>query len=432
MMNTQTIVTNTNLFRRIIRSPWLIWGLGAALFFAEYFARVAPGVITNELIRAFDVNMVALGGISAFFYYAYVPIQIPVGMLMDRFGPHRILTVTALICTLGTFLFATAQNVEIAYFARFLMGFGAAFAFIGALKLASIWFPPSKLGLLAGMTQALGMLGAAVGEAPMAYAVHELGWRHTMHSIGFLFLFMSIAIGLIVRDGPKRKNGTDKPRYQAEVSLLQSVIIVLRNKQTWINGLYVGMLYAPTAAFGEFWGVAFLHNVYHIDTETAASAVGLIFIGWAVGGPIAGWISDKIQRRKPVMYGSALLGILLLGSVILLPLPVPLVFVALFLYGMTNTGVAISYAVAGEINRKGVAGTSIAFANMTSVIVGAIFQPIIGWFLQLEWNGIKLNGIPEFSTMDYRIVLCVLPVFLVLALFFAYFVKETHCTPVAS
>ncbi len=138
----------------------------------------------------------------------------------------------------------------------------------------------------------------------------------------------------------------------------------------------------------ELWGVKFFRQTYDLSNEMAAMGVGLIFIGWTIGGPLIGWISDKIQRRKIILILSASLSLLFASLVILVPgLPLGVLFCLLFLYGFANTGVATSYAVASEINPQAVAGTSVAFANMASVIVGAGFQPLIGRMLQkkLGW-----------------------------------------------
>lgn len=410
--------------------PWIIWGLGAAFFFSEYFARVAPSVMANDLMRDFHVEAFALGSLSAFFYYAYVSMQIPVGMLVDRYGPHKLLTFTALICSVGAILFASAHTIFTAEMGRLLMGFGAAFAFVGSLKLATVWFSPMRFGLLAGLTQALGMLGACVGEAPMSLVVSSMGWRNTMFLIAVIFFLLSIGIGLIVRDYPH-----GYPRHLVRIEkgsgFFKSLKVVLSNSQSWLNAAYAGMIYAPTAAFAELWGVNYLRQVYGLSLHAAASAVGCIFIGWAVGGPIAGWLSDRMQRRKPLMYASALLSLVLLTSVLYIPtISIYAVFVILFFYGIANTGVAISYAVAAEINQRSYAGTSMGFANMASVIIGAAFQPLIGWFLDITWNGKILDGVPQYSVHNYQLALLVLPACLIVGVILTFFVKETYCKPV--
>lgn len=425
----QNILTIKNrLASKVSFSPWLVWGLGAAFFFAEYFARVAPSVMVPDLMRDFRVDALTLGSLSAFFYYAYVGMQMPVGVLVDRYGAHRLLTIMSVVCGAGCLLFASAQNVFTADMGRFLMGFGAAFAFVGSLKLAAVWFPATRFGLLAGLTQALGMLGAAVGQAPMSFAVTHLGWRMTMFVIAIIFLILAFCIWLIVRDRPTNLL-VDHVPPASDQNVLGGLRRVLKNPQSWWNALYVGLLYAPTAAIAELWGVTFLAQNYHLSLHVAASIISLIFIGWGVGGPLIGWLSDKILRRKIIMLLSAICCFFFLLLLLYLPAstPVSILLLTGFLYGVSNTGVATSYAVASEINPREIAGTSVAFANMASVIIGAFFQPIIGWILDLNWDGKMLNGAPVYSVHAFHMAFLQLPICLILCFIAGFFIKETYC-----
>lgn len=421
------VVTDRNKIKVKTFYPWLIWGLGAAFFLSEYFARIAPGVMVPELMSAFQVNATSLGSLSAIFYIAYLSMQMPVGTLVDKFGPHRLLTITAALCALGCFLFASADYLALAKLGRFLMGFGAAFAFVGTLKLATIWFCSTRFGLLSGLTQALGMVGGAVAAGPLALLVHAIGWRHTMWIIGIILLLIAILIGLVVRDQPKLATARDI-KTDKKLGLLEAFGKVLRNPQSWLNAIYIGCVYAPTAAFAELWGVSYLSTVYHIDRTTAANAISCIFIGIALGCPIAGWFSDSICRRRPIMLGTAIFSLIFMSSALYLPhLSVSALFILLFLYGIANSGFATSYALAGEINPRRVAGTSLGFANLASVIIGACFQPIIGWLLDLQWDGKMLSGAPIYSAEAFRHALMALPFCLAIGILITFFVKETYC-----
>lgn len=422
-------MSNNRFFQRCFQHPyypWLVWGLAASAFFIEYFARVAPGVMIDSLMHDFKVQALALGSLSAFFYYTYVGMQIPVGILVDRFSLRWLLTSMIFLCGVSCLIFATTTRLEVAAFARLMLGFGAAFAFVSALKVAAVWFPAQKFGLLAGLTQALGMLGAAVGQMPMAYLVTHFGWRFALSLIAFLMILLSFLVALWVRD----PNLTTQAKVQKTHihSPGSGLVSVLRNPQSWWNALLAGLLYAPTAALAELWGVKFFRQTYHLTNEVAAMGIGLIFIGWTIGGPLVGWISDKIQRRKPIIILSASFSLLFASLVILVPgLPLGILFSLLFLYGLSNTGVATAYAVASEINPQTVAGTSVAFANMASVIIGAGFQPLIGWLLQKNWSGMMLQGLPYYSNNDFRSALLILLVSLLLAIFVACGIKETYC-----
>ncbi len=415
------------LIRTLTRSkyyPWLVWGLGAFFFFVEYFARVAPNVMAADLMATFHVNALALGGLSASFYCAYIGMQLPVGSLMDRYGPRMLLTVTGLLCALGCYLFAHAATVHEAVLGRFLLGFGSAFAFVGALTLAAAWFPAHKIGLLAGLTQALGMLGAAVGEAPMAYLDTHLGWRITSVLISFIFVVMSVMVGLLVRDKPRHHAGPAQQQH-----LLAGLKIVLTHPASWMNAVFAGLLYAPTAVLGELWGVSALQEMHQLSRPLAASVIGLIFIGWAVGGPLIGWLSDHLRRRRVVMFGSALASLIfLLPLLYAQQLSIPALACCSFCFGMCNTGVAISYAVATELHSRQIVATSLAFANMVSIAVGACFHPLVGWLLDYHAAGTDVAAISYHAT-DFSWALLSLPLVLLLALTCSFFVPETRCQP---
>jgi MFS family permease len=407
--------------------PWLIWGLAASAFFIEYFARVAPGVMIDALMRDFKVGALALGSLSAFFYYAYVGMQIPVGIMVDRFSLRWLLTCMILVCATGCLIFSFATQLAVAAFARFMMGFGAAFAFVSALKVAAIWFPAQRFGLLAGLTQALGMLGAALGQMPMAYLAGHFNWRITLFLLASLMALLALTIAFVVRDYPKEqaiKLASKKNLFHSPFSGLAEV---LKNPQSWWNGLFAGLLYAPTAALAELWGVKFFRQTYHLNNEVAAFAIGLIFIGWTLGGPLMGWLSDKLKRRKIILFLSAFFSLLLASICLMVPhLALGLLLVLLLLYGFANSGVAIAYVVAAEMNSHAVSGSSVAFANMASVLLGAGFQPFIGWLLEKNWSGLIKGGLPIYSAADFHAALVVLLVSLLLAVVVACKIKETY------
>jgi sugar phosphate permease len=407
---------------------WMVWGLAAAYFFSDYFARVSPGVMADYLQRDFSVTAAGLGILSSFFYYPYIAMQIPVGLMVDRYSVKWLLTIMATLTAIGCGIFGMADTIMMAAIGRILIGFSAAFAFVSALRLAAVWFPPEELGLLAGMTQALGMLGASVGEAPVSILVSWVGWRHTMLIMSFIFIVLAALIYRFVQDRPKNKKIFIK--HVEHMPIRQSLKIVLSNSQTWINAVFAGLVFAPTAVLGELWGPTYLQYGRGLGMHSAAFATGLIFIGWGIGGPITGWISDRICRRKPLMLISALSGLAIMSMIIYLPNLSKLQIYGLFLlFGMTNTGVAIAYAVSTEIHKKEVVGTSIAFTNMSSIFIGAMLQPIVGKLI--DWKAGELsNDITMLGFSDFKAVLWILPVCSAAAFLLALLIKETHCTSV--
>jgi MFS family permease len=406
---------------------WLVWGLAAAFYFSDYMARVAPGVMHRSLQLAFNINEAGFGILTASFYVPYIIMQIPVGLTVDRLSIRGLLTVMSLITALGCCVFGLADGLLMGSIGRMLIGFSAAFAFISSLRLATSWFPPAMLGLLAGLTQALGMLGAAAGEAPVSFLVALVGWRYSMFIMALLFITLAGLLFRFVQDRP----GSRRPEITQHIRLtiMDSLRIILSRKQTWINALYAGFLFGPTAVIGEAIGPAYLQYGRGLSASSAAFATGLIFIGWGLGGPLSGWLSDKMGRRKPVMIISAVFGLILTTCFVFYPnMDKTSIYLVFFAFGFTNTGVAIAYAVSTEIHTRNVVGTSIAFTNMISIFVGALMQPLVGRLIDLA-SGVRAYNVETLTLTDFQAGLRILPLCSFVALILAFMVKETYCRP---
>lgn len=412
--------------RKVSLFAWLVWGLGAIFYFYETLLQVSPGVMVPELMRDFNVNAASLGHLSAFYFYAYAGMQIPVGVLLDTYGPRRLLAFAAFVCMLGCLLFGYAKGIPEAAAGRFLIGFGSAFAAVGCMKLASNWFPLERFALLTGLLVTLGMLGAVNGETPLALLVNNISWRHSMILLGFIGGGIALIIWLLVRDNSGHKTVSHESRQQ--IGIIAGLKQVISSRQNWLAAIYGGLMYAPTTAFGALWGVPFLITKYGIERPEAAGIMSLLFIGWAVGSPIAGWISDHIQRRLPTMlYGS--IGALIIMLVIIYGPPVPLVAMSLllFLFGFFSSGFLAAFSIIRETNSNHICATALGFMNMMNMIGGAILQPAIGVILDRCWEGQMLNGTRVYSLANYHDALMILPVIIFLSLLLLPLIKETHC-----
>lgn len=403
------------------RAAWFIWSLGAAFFFLEYIVRVSPGALVKELIHSFDINAYQLGFLSSAFSMSYIAMQIPVGGLVDKYNVRWLIGSMALLCATSVFLFASTSTFTLAVFARFLIGITGAFAFVGALKMATLFFSAKHFGFLAGTTQALGMLGASVGIGPLSKVASMAGWRMTLIAIGLLIAILSVLIFILARDKTTRNAESDDSH-----SIWLGIKTVLKNPYTWLNMITIGLLYTPTMVFGELWGPLYINRVYDLPMVTAANVVSVVFIGWAIGSPLFGWASDNIQRRKPVIVGSACGSLVLMLCMLYLPLPIPILFLVAFLYGFSNVGVSICYASACELVPQQYTGTALGLTNMASILLGALFQPIVGWLLDLQWDGHFLNGVRYYSASHLKVAMVALPICLVLCIIAAISSKETY------
>ena len=192
--------------------PWLVWGLAASFYCYGFFQRVAPSVMVGELMSEFSVSAAVLGNLSAFYFYAYASLQLPIGIRIDHWGAKRMLVGAALLCGAGSLLFAKADSLTMAYAGRLLIGAGAGFTWVGTLKLTAQWLPPKRFAMVSGMTLMLGMIGAVAGQAPLAAAVAVFGWRDTLSVAAFVAIALAALIWLISATAePSRLSRTSSP-----------------------------------------------------------------------------------------------------------------------------------------------------------------------------------------------------------------------------
>lgn len=410
--------------------PWVMWGLGAAFYCYGFFQRVAPSVMVADLMRDFAVGATITGMLSALYFYTYAGLQVPVGLLLDRWGSRRLLAVAAALAALGSALFATAPGLWPAYLGRLLIGAGAAVTWVGTLNLVAAWFPPKRFAMLSGLTLAMGMAGAIGGQAPLAAAVSAIGWRGTMWAAAAAALVLAAAIWLLVRD--RREGGRQPEARPAEAGrgLLAGLRAVLANPQTWFVGIYGAMLTAPMLSFGGLWGVPYLMARYGLERPAAALSMSTMMVGWALGAPVAGWFTDHIGRRRLPMLVNSTTALVLMVALLYLPgLSLPVVHVLLFATGLFSGGMVLCFATAREHNPAWASGATLGVVNMTVMSTGAIFQPLIGLVLDRHWDGAMENGARAYSTDAYAAALIVLPACLLVGLLSATMVRETYCRP---
>lgn len=405
--------------------PWCMVSLGLLFYAYESMLRVSPSVMSMELMQNFHISATQLSNLTAFYYYIYAPMQFAVGILMDRYGPRKLLSLAALLCAIGTYLFSSTQDLHVAELGRFLVGFGSAFAFVGVLKLATIWLPPERFAIVSGTTMALGMVGGVLCDLSMPALMRFEGWRVALYHSA---LFGLILVGLLVfvlRDGAKH-SPRDFKLADSYREAFKNLFTLICNKQIWLNGLVGCLMWLPISIYAETWGVNYLNQVHHIDHTTAAHINAFVFWGWAVGGPLVGFLSDRIRRRVlPMAVGS--LGACLC-FVIMMTMHVPVWSLAplLFLCGLFNSAQVIVFAVSRENTTAIAAGTAAALTNLFTMISG-IIQPVSGFLMDLADGSHHVSGTINYSTHAYNMALCLIPIGLFLSFIVCLFLKETHC-----
>lgn len=420
---------NATPFSRAIIISWAICGLGALFYCYEYLLRVSPSVMTQELMRFYHLTGEQYGNLSgSFYYYSYVAMQIVVGLLMDRYGPKRLLTLACLMCAIGAYLFGCSDKVLIAMLGRFLIGMGSAFAFVGAAKLATIWLPPKRFALVSGIIFCLGMVGAMSGQIVMGFFVQSSGWQVTIFGASAVGLVLAAILWIAIED----VNPYHKEHYSHHMPTLQEVLTglgkALKNSQIWLAGSIGCLLYLFLSAFAELWGPSYLEEAHNMARTHAVDANAMIFLGCAMGAPLWGWFSDLLEERKLPMKLAAT-GALLVFCLLLYVhhLPLPLVYVLLFLFGFLSSVQILVFAIAREVTPIEISGTTIGLLNMLVMVGGVIFPPIVGKLLDMNWQGTMIDGARVYSEHAYTVALSVLPLGILVGILLLFLIRETHC-----
>lgn len=408
---------------------WIIWGTAALFYLYEYVLRASPGVMTNELMRDFGVTATALGVFTSAYYFSYVPLQVPCGIIVDWLGARRVVTISALLCTIGGFIFAASETLSLAVIARFLMGAGSACAYLSCLKLASEWFRPERFAVIAGITMMMGTFGGICGGKPLAILVSATDWRTAMTIAAIVGIGVTAAAWLVIRDHPNGgAHHTTKQETMTFSHLFDGLKVITSNPQTWLIGIYAALMYTILSAFAEMWGTPYLMAAYEINSEAASDGSMLVFIGMAAGCLVSPLLANYWRSHRKVMSIGAIGALCtFLPAIYVSDMPLYGVFTLLFFAGFFCGWQILNFAAAKEINPPEFNGTTMGFMNALTMASAPVFQSLLGMLIDVFEEGeVGLDGLKVYSAEAYQYALFTIPASLLLAWFILRFVRETH------
>ncbi|MCH9633953.1 MAG: putative glucarate transporter [Chlamydiae bacterium] len=407
-----------------------IYVLAVLFLLYEMGLQVSPSVMAFPLIRDLNIDSAELGLMAGCYFYSYSIMQLPAGLLFDRFGARLLITFAVLVCVIGTFFFGSAHSLLWASLSRFLIGFGSAFAFTGVLVVSAFWFHPHHFALLAGLAQFFAAIGALGGAFPLALSVGFFGWRKVVIFLGFTGIVLSFLVWLIVRDYPAEKCS---PSLVKTPKIMESIKGVFKKSQNWWSALSAFTAWGPITLFAALWGGPFLITKFNVSNEVASTSLSAIWIGVALGSPFFGWLSGRIKRRVAPLIAAAILGFVSTFILIYIPgIPFWSSYVLLFGLGLAACSQILTFAVIKDTNKPSILATAMGFNNMAVVLGGAIFQPLVGMILNWSSKSTPISQQnPVYTMHEFRNALIIMPIcYLICFIVTTFFLKETHCQPI--
>jgi MFS family permease len=351
------------------------WLLVAVYYFYQYALRSAPSVMMPQLAGAFGVNALGVSAIVGMFYYGYSPFSLVAGTSMDRFGAKRVIPIGAAVVGIGAILFGTG-NMAAANIGRFLQGAGGAFALIGAAYLITKNFPATVGASLIGATQMFGMAGGSAGQFLVGQVIKSgVTWDRFWIYAGCLGLVISgVLLVLLPKETPKKTTSGSG----AFAALLRSLGKVFRNPQSYLCGFISGLLFIPTTILGMTWGVRFLQEARGREYEAAVTLAAAVPLGWMIGCPVLGFISDRIGRRKPVIFGGTIMLLAVVAWVLFGNPEILRGHTVGILMGIASGAAMLPYTVIKEANPPELGGTATDVVNFLNFTFSALLGPLFG------------------------------------------------------
>src|ERR1017187_7235373 len=418
---------------------WSVWGIAAAFYLTGFYQRVSPAVMTGELMSAFGIGAKGLGNLAAFYFYFYVAMQIPTGILVDSWGARRLLIAGSISAAAGTLLFGVTSNYALACAGRAVVGGATAVGWLVLLKLATHWFAPRRFAMLSGLGLLFGNLGALGAQVPLRLGIEHFGWGAVgVGAAAAVLVVCGLAWAAVRNDPAEMQFASYAPAalQQRDKQTIASVLAgfrrVFRYRNTWLIFFAQGGIVGPILSFTGLWGAPFLKVRYSLPPAEAAGVCSVMIVCWAVASPLSGALSDLIGRRKPIYWlGSVVSAAGWLVMFYAPGLPLTAFVGVAALTSLASGAVVLGFAYAKESVPVQFLGTISGAINIGNMIGPMLLQPGIGRILDQKWSGQVAAGLRVYGVDAFQAAFLLIATWSVAACLLIGLTRETHCKPSA-
>jgi MFS family permease len=376
-----------------VRTATVAWLITAVYYFYQYTLRSAPAVMMPELSQAFGLTATGVASMVGLFYFGYSPFSLVAGVTMDRLGPRKVVPLGAAAVGIGALLFASGNSAA-ASAGRLLQGAGGVFALVGAAYIATTNFPASRAATLIGATQMFGMAGGSAGQFVVGPMIASgVSWGSFWTAMGFGGLAISVLLYVLLPT-PKASDGRDDWLKSAG----RGMATVFRNPQSILCGVIAGLLFIPTTIFDMVWGVRYLQDARGFDYASAVIRSSMVPLGWIIGCPLLGFVSDRLGRRKPVIIAGAVVLLACLAWILYGPTDVFPPYIVGLVTGLASGAAMLPYTVIKEANPPELSGTSTGVVNFLNFTFSALLGPVFGSRLMTVSGGAAVMTLEHYQT----------------------------------
>lgn len=389
------------------------WLIVSFFVFFQFLIQTSTSLMQNDWVQQFHLTHLTVSYLSAAFFYTYLFFQIPAGLIFDRYSARNVLGLSSLVLGIGCLLFADSPNYGFAIFSRMLMGGGAAFAFIGMLKVTSTLFPGRQFSIMMGISESLAALATMGGIVVVAWFLQHASWQQVMKDCAYIVFAVTAMVLVFIRTPSPSEVPTLKLK-----SLFENIRKACTSRIVLITGIYGFFMASIVNSFTSLWGIEFLTSAYHVTELQAAKSMSTIFFGLAAGCPINGYLSNKYAREIDAMKICSVVCALLISAVISQYIPTSLLSLTFFFIGLLCAVYVQCFAIVGQSVNSEIEATSMSVTNMLIMSGAPLLQILIGTILNHH-----SFGFAHSSIRNYQIALGILPLGMVIAFGLCWFIS---------
>ncbi|CDZ79014.1 multidrug efflux system translocase MdfA [Legionella massiliensis] len=390
-------------------AAWGIWIIASLFYAYQYILRVMPNIMLDDFIQQFHIDTVVFGQFSGIYYLGYSLVHLPIGIMLDRFGPRKVMTACILLTVIGLLPILFAERWVYPMIGRALIGIGSSAAILGTFKIIRMAFKEKHFTRMLSFSVTIGLIGAIYGGGPVSYLCSILGYKAVVQIFAFFGVLLALLTYFIVPEMEKNTRTT---------SIVADVKMVISNRQIVALCLLAGLMVGPLEGFADVWGSAFIKRVYGFDATLASYLPSMIFIGMCFGAPVLSYIAEKTNNYLGVIIGAGLAMLLVFMALIAQQLTANTMA-----FGFALVGVCCAYQIlaiykASTYLPEQVAGITTAIANMIIMSFGYAFHSTIGFLIN------AFSGSGEHTAFVYG--LSIIPITLTVAVlgFFTLYYQE--------
>ena len=375
---------------------WVIWIIASIFYAYQYIIRVMPNILMDDIMQQFNIDAVVFGQFSGVYYLGYSLMHLPVGVMLDHYGPRKVMTACILLMVLGLVPMIYAEHWVYPILGRVIIGIGSSAAILGVFKIIRMTFSKAHFSRMLSFSVTIGLIGGIYGGAPISYMKEALGYDAVVQSFALIGVALAVVTYFIIPDIRQENNST----------VMSEIREVLGNKKVIITCILAGLMVGPIEGFTDVWGTAFFKKVYGFGGDVSSSLPSMIFIGMCFGAPILNFIAEKSKSYLGTIIGSGIIMAIIFSALVMTKLEVSMISISFILVGVCSAYQILAIYKASTYVADHVVGLTTAVANMIIMIFGYGFHTIIGYV-------IKINSAGDIS-QAFNYGIAVIPVTLIM------------------